>query len=135
MGTPQFSIQTNKVQQCMPFELNFWGKPLLQGYRDETGLWCIPLIAPKQSKHEHTLINDKRFHQHAIHNIYELPSTEKIIRFLHAALGFPPKSTLLKAIHNGHLNMFPGHPASNVNKFFPESDKTQKGHMSKTDKA
>ena len=41
------------------FELNVQGKPLLQGYRDETGLWCIPLVAPKQSEHEHTLINDK----------------------------------------------------------------------------
>jgi hypothetical protein len=33
-----------------------------------------------------------------IHNIYELPSLEPTIRYLHAATNFPPKSTWLKAI-------------------------------------
>jgi hypothetical protein len=33
-----------------------------------------------------------------IHNVYELPSLEPTIRYLHATAGFPPKSTWLKAV-------------------------------------
>jgi hypothetical protein len=62
-------------------------------------------------------------------NVYELPSTKEVIRFQHAALGFPTKATLLTSIRNNNLVTFPGMSADNVNKFFPESDETQKGHM------
>ena len=104
-------------------------KPLLHGHHDKNGLWRVPLITSEQTDDKETLINDKQFHQHAIHNVYELPSIEKMILFLRAALGFPFKSTLIKAVNNGHLNTFPGLTVANVNKFFPESSKTQKGHM------
>jgi hypothetical protein len=33
-----------------------------------------------------------------IHNVYRLPSLEPTIRYLHAAAGFPPKTTWLKAV-------------------------------------
>ena len=33
-----------------------------------------------------------------LHNVYELPSLEATIRYLHAAAGFPPKATWLKAV-------------------------------------
>jgi hypothetical protein len=87
-------------------------KPLLlQGWRDNGGLWTIPLAEEKAL------------------NVYELPSTKEVIRFEHAALGFPTKATLLEAICNKNLATFPDMSADNVNKFFPESDKMQKGHM------
>ncbi|KAL7486728.1 hypothetical protein ACHAW6_012322 [Cyclotella cf. meneghiniana] len=54
------------------------------------------------------------------------------IRFLHAALGFPTKATLLTAIRNGNLVTFPGLTTNNVSKHFSESDETQKGHMKQT---
>jgi hypothetical protein len=62
-------------------------------------------------------------------SVYELPSTKEVVRFLHAALGFPTKATLLTAIRNGNLVTFPALNVSNVSKHFPESDETQKGHM------
>ena len=62
-------------------------------------------------------------------SVYDLPSTEAIIRYLHASLGFPTKNTLLRAIKHGSLSSFPGLTASAVTKYFPESDETQKGHM------
>jgi len=65
-------------------------------------------------------------------NAYELPSTKEVVRFQHAALGFPTKATLLTAIRHNNLITFPGMTTENVNKFFPESDKTQKGHMKQT---
>jgi hypothetical protein len=62
-------------------------------------------------------------------NVYELPLTKEVIRFQHAALGFPAKATLLNAIHHKNLVTFPGMTSGNVGKFFPESNETQKGHI------
>ncbi len=65
-------------------------------------------------------------------NVYELTSTKEVVRFQHAALGFPTKATLLTAICHNNLVTFPGLTSKNVNKFFPESDETQEGHMKQT---
>ncbi len=65
-------------------------------------------------------------------SVYDLPSTKAVIRYLHASLGFPTKSTLLNAIKHGNLTSFPGLTASTVTKYFPESDETQKGHTCQT---
>jgi hypothetical protein len=65
-------------------------------------------------------------------NVYELPLTKEVVRFQHAALGFPTKATLLTAICHKNFVTFPGLTSENVNKFFPESDETQKGHMKQT---
>jgi hypothetical protein len=51
------------------------------------------------------------------------------VKYLHASLGYPTKSTLLKAIKNGNLLTFPGLTVGAVQRHFPESDETQKGHM------
>ena len=40
----------------------------------------------------------------AANNVYELPSTEKAIRYLHAAVVSPPKATLLKTIWAGNFD-------------------------------
>ena len=65
----------------------------------------------------------------AIHNIDKLPSTEKVITFLHAVWGFPTEATFIKAINKNNLTTFPGLIAAAITNFFPESDETQKGHM------
>ena len=64
-------------------------------------------------------------------NVYELPSTKEVVRFLHAALGYPTKATLLTAVQNGNV-AFPGLTLENIKRHFPESDETQKGHMRQT---
>jgi hypothetical protein len=117
------------VLGAQSFDLTVKGKPLLTGYRASDGLWHIPLVANEQSSGEQLCIHNKRFHNEAIHNVYDLPSNEQVIPFLHASLGFLTKRTLIKAIHNVHLNSFPRLTVNAVNKHFPESDETQKGHM------
>ena len=94
---------------------------ILQGCRDENGLWHVPLTE-STSILRHPV-------GHCINNIYDLPSTAHLVRYLHAALGFPTKNTLLAAIRNGNLTTFPRLTAANITKQFPESDETQKGHM------
>ena len=67
-------------------------------------------------------------------SVYELPSTKEVVRFLHAALGFPTKATLLTAARKGSLVTFPGLTPENISKHFPESDETTKGHMKRYNK-
>ena len=42
-----------------------------------------------------------------INNVYDLPSIEPEIRYLHGAAGFPTKATWLKAIRNGNYLTWP----------------------------
>ncbi len=65
-------------------------------------------------------------------NVYELPSIKEVVRFQHAALGFPTKAMLLTVVCHKNLITFPGLTSKNVNKFFPESNETQKGHVKQT---
>ncbi len=62
-------------------------------------------------------------------NVYDIPSINQTIKYLHAAAGYPVKDTWVKAINAGNYTTWPGLTATVARKHFPESDKTQKGHM------
>ena len=53
-------------------------------------------------------------------SVYELPSTKEVVRFLHAALGYPTKATLLTTAKHGNLVTFPGLMPENISGHFPE---------------
>ncbi|KAL7474390.1 hypothetical protein ACHAW6_000365, partial [Cyclotella cf. meneghiniana] len=72
--------------------------PILQGCRNKNRLWRIPLTKPSS-------IQCHRVGQ-CINNVYDLPSTAHLVQYLHAALSFPTKNTLLAAIRNGNLTTF-----------------------------
>ena len=91
-------------------------KPVLTGI-NSNGLWTV---STKE-------IDIKENINHA----YSIPSTKGKIRFLHAAAGFPTKETWLKAIKAGNYVTWPGITTKTVNRHFPESDETTKGHMKK----
>ena len=110
------------VHDIDDFELTLKSPALLQGWREAGGLWTVPIVDAPTSRPAPSDTD-------VAMNVYELPSTKEVVRFLHAALGFPTKATLLTAIRNGNLVTFPALNVSNVTKHFPESDETQKGHM------
>ena len=62
------------------------------------------------------------------YNVYNMPSIENAVAYLHAAAGFPMKATWLKVICAGNFVSWPLTTVENVNKYSPESDETQKGH-------
>ena len=107
----------------------FKDKAHLQAWRDIKGMWQVTI--PQASQKDAKQAIKTAVHE-VVNNVYELPSTQQVVRFLHAALGFPVKSTLIKAINHGNLATFPGLTVASVNKFFPESDETQKGHLKQT---
>ena len=104
------------------FKLTFKEPPVLQGCRNEAGLWTVPL-------NDAATISQSLDIDEAAMNVYDLPSTKEVVRFLHASLGFPTEPTLLTAARKGNLVTFPGLTPENITKHFPESDETQKGHM------
>eukprot|EP00804_Cyclotella_cryptica_P001131 CCRYP_008401-RA/>CCRYP_008401-RA protein AED:0.27 eAED:0.27 QI:0/0/0/1/0/0/4/0/702 len=90
--------------------------PILQGCRDHRGLWMVPMgdtqdVSPGLDVAE-TALN--RWSDFA------------------CGAGYPTKATLLTAAQRGNLVTFPGLTPENINRHFPESDETQKGHMRQT---
>ena len=91
---------------------------VLQGWKNKCGLWKFPIKEKVDNDNTYTLLIDLPTPQDEIHNVYELASTVEAVRYLHAALGFPTKSTMLKAIQNKWLLSLPSITASVVNEFF-----------------
>ncbi len=112
------------VHKAGTFKLRVFREPVLQGWRDANGLWRLP-----QDEHKSVTMRDASNETAA--NAYNLPSIPEAIKYLHAAAGFPVKETWVKAINNGNYLTWPGLTVEAVNKHFPESVETQKGHMKK----
>ncbi len=53
------------------------------------------------------------------------------MRYHHASTGFPVTDTWIKAIKAGNYNTWPTITPATVQRHFPESNETQKGHMNK----
>ena len=121
---------TVKVYNKEDMTLTSRGKPVLRGWQEANGLWRIPLT-DQVGYNKHTAIHmyNNQYHQ-AIHNVSDLPSIEQSFRYQHACCGFPTKSTWLKAIRKGNFVGWPLLTVENVNKYFPESEETQLGHLS-----
>lgn len=90
--------------------------PSLQGWRDKRGLWMVPIAE-----------NPRTNIVESANSVYELPSTKEMVKFLHAALGYPTKATMLTAAKHGNLVTFPGLTPENISRHFPESVETKRG--------
>ena len=58
-----------------------------------------------------------------INVIFELPSARE------ASAGFPTKATFIEAIRNGNYSTWPKLTVTLINRYFPDSDETIKGHL------
>jgi len=110
------------------------GSPILQGWRDEAGakLWRFALRPDKDDLPPRRA--DTQASSLAAYSAYDLPSVVALVRYLHAAAGFPVKKTWLAAIKAGNFATWPGLTYSNAAKYFPESDETVKGHLTQSRK-
>ncbi len=68
----------------------------------------------------------------AIHNVYELKTQPKLVRYHHAVAGYPTEPTWIKAIKNKQLASWPGLTVEAVQIYYPELEETHKGHGQKT---
>jgi len=64
-------------------------------------------------------------------SVYDLPSTKQAIKWMHAVCGYPypVKSTWLKAIKAGNYVGWPMLTERSVQKYYPETIETAKGHL------
>jgi hypothetical protein len=113
-------------------------KAILRGWYDKTTkLWRLPLVPIVINENTDTVLTTKPPTEflpkrppanEAVHNVYELKTQPELIRYLHAAAGFPTKPTWIKAIKNKQFASWPGLTVQAVSKHFPESKETSKGH-------
>ena len=74
---------------------------------------------------------DKRNLQQA-HSVYNLPSTEESIKWMHAVCGYPVKSTWIKTIRAGIYIRWLMLTERNVARYYPETNETPKGHLNQS---
>ena len=108
--------------------------PILIGKRDERGRYHIPLTHAhgKWQPCKPTKKN-KKYHQQA-NSVYDLPSTEEAINWMHAVCGYLVKSTWIKAIKAGNYTGWMMLTERNAAKYYPETNKTPKGHLNQSRK-
>ena len=107
--------------------------PILHGYRETTGakLWRFNLATPPPQEAFAAGIHQPATPETA-KRAYDLPSIPALIAFLHAAAGYPVKSTWLLAIKAGNYATWPGLTYDLAAKYCPDTDCTHKGHMTQT---
>jgi hypothetical protein len=115
---------------------------ILRGFKcPMTGMWRIPLVDLVRNNNTDTVIVNcppleflpaRPPPADTIHNVYEFKTQPELVQYYHAATGFPTKPTWLKAIKNMNFASWPGLTADGVNRHYPDSEETPKGHVRKT---
>ena len=110
---------------------------ILRGFKCPDKLWRIPLVDMVRNNNTETVIVNRPPTEFlperpppvdAIHNVYELKTQPELVRYYHAAAGFPTKPTWIRAIKNNHYASWPGLTAHAVSRHYPDSEETTKGH-------
>ena len=110
------------------------GEPILVGVRDEQGRYRIPLLQTRGQWQPRKPTKRIRKALEKANSVYDLPSIEQAIKWMHAVCGYPVKSTWLKAVKAGNFTGWPLLTEKNVSKYYPDTDETQKGHLNQTRK-
>ena len=110
------------------------GEPILIGVRDTNGRYRIPLVQQRGQWQPRRPNKRQRKFLRQANSVYDLPSTEQAIKWMHAVCGYPVKSTWLKAVKAGNYVGGPMLTERNVKKYYPETSETAKGHLNQTRK-
>ena len=110
------------------------GAAILIGKRDERGRYRIPLTQHRGQWQPRQPTKKARKHLQQANSVYDLPSTEEAIKWMHAVCGYPVKSTWIKAVKAGNYTGWPLLTERNVNKYYPETNQTPRGHMNQSRK-
>jgi hypothetical protein len=117
-GAVIYNDETTKITPTSP--------PVLESECCEhTGMWKLDLNP------ETSLPNTKgqAAPQETINIIFDLPSTRKTFLWYHASTRFPPKETFIDAVRNGNYSTWPKLTVTLINRYYPDSNETIKGHL------
>eukprot|EP00804_Cyclotella_cryptica_P024517 CCRYP_014627-RA/>CCRYP_014627-RA protein AED:0.41 eAED:0.41 QI:0/-1/0/1/-1/1/1/0/236 len=110
------------------------GEPLLIGTRDKHGCYRITLAQHKGHWQPRHPSKKARHALRQANSVYDSPSTEQAIKWMHAMCGYTVKSTWLKAVQAGNFIRSPLLTVRNIQKYFPETVETPKGHLNQSRK-
>ena len=110
------------------------GTVVLNGWRETTGhrLWRMSLLPSADTLRPFSGTHRVTESSLAAFSAYDLPSVDALVRYFHAAAGFPVRDTWLKAIKAGNFKSWPGLTLQNASKYCPSTIETLKGHMVQT---
>ncbi len=110
------------------------GEPILIGIQDNQGRYRILLMQQRGHWQPRRPSKQAQKALRQVNSIYNIPYTEQAIKWMHAICGYPVKSTWLKAIKVGNYIGWPMLTERNVQKYYPKTTKTAKGHLNQTRK-
>ena len=110
---------------------NQHGTPVIHGWRDKNGprLWFMLLLPDKATAPLPTSSPPPMHMSLQAFSAYDLLSIEALVRYFHAAVGFPVQDTWIKSIQSGNFKSWTGLTLHNTTKYFPLSKERIKGHM------
>ena len=119
-------VTVHKEQDVL---ITFKGEPMLIGIRDDKGRYRIPLVQQRGRWQPRKPSKKARQALRQANSVYDLPSIEQAIKWMHAVCGYPVKTTWSKAAKAENFVGWPLLTKKNINKYYPETDETPKGHM------
>ena len=101
-------------------------EPILIGIRDSKRRYYIPLM--QQRGHWQPCTPSKKARQtlRQANSVYDLPSIEHAIKWMHAVCGYPVKTMWVKAVKAGNFVGWPLLTVKNINKYYPKTDEMPK---------
>jgi hypothetical protein len=110
------------------------GKLILIRVQDGRERYQIPLMQQRGQWQPRRPSKQVRKALQQANSVYDLPSTEQAIKWMHTVCGYPVKLTWLKAIKAGNYVGWLMLMECNVQKYYPKATKTAKGHLNQTRK-
>ena len=109
-------------------------KPILVGKRDKRGRYRIPLTQDHRQWQPHRPPKAERRKLHLAHSVYDIPSKEEAIKWMHAVCRYPVNSFCIKAIKAGNCVGWLILDERNVSRYYPETKETPKVHLKQSRK-
>ena len=109
-------------------------KPILIGKIDERVRYRIPLTQDHRQQKPHRPTNSAGEQLQMSHSVYDLPSKEESINWIHTVCGYSFKSTWIKSIKAGNYVGCQMLTERNVARYYPETNETPKGHLNQSRK-
>ena len=103
--------------------------PVLTGWQEQSGprLWIISLQPGETTLP--SMPYDANKTTLKAYSAYNLSSVRSLIRYFHAAAGYPVRFTWLKAVGSGNYSTWPGLTLANATKYCPTATATFMGHL------
>ena len=103
--------------------------PVLTGWRKNLGPRLCRISLQPNEENLTRMPNTAHRTTLEAHSAYDLPSVEALIRYFHAAAGYPVRSTWLKAISVGNYSSWPVLTLTNATNYCPSATSTIMGHL------